>query len=432
MTANASLRLVPVPHSVPQPANDQGDQAAKKPKARRYKGRRNPHLGVTICQPSGKQRRWRLRWTDPDTGETLHEYLTDGQARSEPTRRDAAIARWKAVEARKAELAGGAEKFRAGDMELTAAIDGYFAAQGMLKASESIKAYRRGTNRFAAYCALPAVKVRKCRDVSLGTLRAYRKWLIAQQQKDGNVNDTTNNSLKWLAAVLGELAADQLLPLTREQVKEGLLPLKSQARKKAFHRSAQLRAILAACAAHDELDYNGAFAGCMLPTVLFILLTGLRSGEALLIEWRDVTIDADGKACIHVREDVGKTGERWIYLAHSPLLAHLVANRGNRSDRARILGGSEDTLDEARKRIAEMEGGVAFDCHSLRRTCGTFLFCAPSIFGAAAPYLTAAQLGHTIQTAQKSYVGLVQVDAAHRTTEAAMELGVNLADIPQL
>jgi hypothetical protein len=64
-----------------------------------------------------------------------------------------------------------------------------------------------------------------------------------------------------------------------------------------------------------------------------------------------------------------------------------------------------------------------FTWQALRRTCGTFLTNAPGIFGAASAYRSAKQLGHSVQIAERHYLGLVRGIARDaRTLEVAMQV----------
>lgn len=427
MTLDVQNQPMPVPDSVPLSG----------PRKRRYKGRRNPHLGVTIVRPSAGQVAFRLRWKSPDTGRFVFRKLSDQEARSEDTRRDAAIRQWQELQDRKLQLNTGAEKYTAGDTLIRAAIEGYFTGPATRLAARTQQGYRSRISAFLAWLETPAVNVRKCGQVNARLLRAYRSHVIARNTLDGTkrrVSDATVNAAMWACgAVLGELAKGQEIPMTASAVTEALETVKDRSEKKDFLRPAQLRAILAACIAYDaDTSIRSEIRGRMYATILLVMLTGMRSQEALRLEWRDIGEDPDGRPCIHVRREIAKNGRaRRIYLAHSPLLAHLVGNRRGRADNARVVGVARSVLATARYTIAA-KLGLAFDCKVFRRTCGTFLTCAPNIFGAAAPYMSAQQLGHTVEVAQKNYLGLVQVDRAHTTTEAAMDLQVNLSECPQL
>jgi integrase len=422
MTRNAPNRLRIVAQTVAQtPAPAVERSAPRRPRGKK----RADHRGVFIVPPRGpKAPYWRMRFKCPDTGKLRFVRLTGEQARTVDARRDAAVEMWQSLRGRSTELRAGAERLIDADNPVSETFELYFAGRGARKRPLTQGAYRRGVNAFLAWCALPAVSITRCRQVTPGKLRAYASYAAALKLEDGSgvrAATTVNNALARLGAPLVELAAENKFPLTREQVRAALHPLKAATEKKPFYRSPMLRKIADACTRHDAESYDGAHSGRMLPTVLFVLLTGLRANEALRIEWRDVGIDEDGNARISVRREIAKTDRRRsIYLKHSPLLAHLVSDPRGRT--GTILGGSTETLGTARERIAE-RFSVAFDCQALRRTCGTYLTCAPSIFKAAAPYMSATQLGHSVQVAQSNYVGVVSVSSDACTTEDAMSLG---------
>ena len=55
-------------------------------------------------------------------------------------------------------------------------------------------------------------------------------------------------------------------------------------------------------------------------------------------------------------------------------------------------------------------------------TCGTYLTCAPAIYGAASAFMSAKRLGHSVTVAEKHYVGIVRVSPEARTIELAMQV----------
>jgi hypothetical protein len=76
-----------------------------------------------------------------------------------------------------------------------------------------------------------------------------------------------------------------------------------------------------------------------------------------------------------------------------------------------------------RRRASAAPSPDVFTWQALRRTCGTFLTNAPGIFGAASAYRSAKQLGHSVQIAEKHYLGLVRgIPRDARTVEAAMQI----------
>ncbi len=85
---------------------------------------------------------------------------------------------------------------------------------------------------------------------------------------------------------------------------------------------------------------------------------------------------------------------------------------------------SKDAAIKSMRRLRETYGAPAvFNYQALRRTCGTFLTCSPSIYGAASAFLSAKQLGHSVVVAEKNYVGaLRKIPADAKDLEHAMNI----------
>ena len=101
----------------------------------------------------------------------------------------------------------------------------------------------------------------------------------------------------------------------------------------------------------------------------------------------------------------------------------LAARRLATGGKGNVFGLTRGTAEAARKRLHEYGAPDAFNWQALRRTCGTYLTNAPGIFGGASAYRSASQLGHSVQVAEKHYVGVargIRPDA--RTLEAAMQI----------
>jgi integrase len=389
---------------------------------------------VTLLAPNAARKNpsWRARWVDPDTGKLTTRALAEAESRTAELRRDYAVALAKRNGRRLDELAAGASPHRSANVTIEAAFNQYFESWGKRKRGRTQADYRRACDLFLKWCALPAIDLRTVRQLSKGHLRAYAGHRATAQlsakcgRAGARAASTINKELRWLGAVLGELRAMEVIRLTRDDLLDGLKRLDEPINKREFVRSGELRAILDCCRRHDAEPYAGDHSGKMLATVLFILLTGLRIGEAAAIEWSDVV---DGQ--IRVRAAVSKTNrERVIDMAHSPLLAALVSDPRGRT--GAVLGGTDASLYNARERLIKDYGAPDFDYQELRCTCGTFLTCAPGVFAAASAYMSARQLGHSVAIAEKHYVGVVKVPADARTTEAAMQLEISPEACPRL
>lgn len=412
MTMNP-LRLVP--QTVP-PADP--DAPRKAPASKR----RNTHRGVFILKPEKRNRFYRVRYTDPETDEQKKERIPEHQAKTVDTRRNYAVALAKKLNSRRDEIRAGARPHAEADTALDVAIDGYFATWGARKRPGTQSNYRSTCDAFVEWCSLPAVNVRTVRQLSKGHLS---QWTLARAGAQIKAS-TVNRDLKNLSAVLNKLRAGEVIRMTRDDIADGLKSLDTEHERREFYRVGELAAIVAACRAHDTERPGESPA---LPLVLFLLLTGLRVSEALAIEWRDIGDDE-----ITVRTGVSKTKHaRTIDLHCTPLLAALVSERANHRPSDLVLSGwSRADIHAVRKLLTETYGAPVFTSQGLRCTCGTFLTCAPSIFGAASAYMSAKRLGHSVKIAEKHYTGVARVSPEARTIEAAMQLDVTPASCPRL
>jgi integrase len=228
-----------------------------------------------------------------------------------------------------------------------------------------------------------------------------------------------------------------------------------------FLRASEIRALVEGCQRHDadtfkvtrERDTESRYA----PITAFVvaaLLSGMRFGELTHLRWTWVDLEAQE---IRLPHDATKTGHaRTIGLRESPALAALLARLKLQAGANPFVFGCattdakgkvtyqpmrRDVAEAARRRLIAKErilkgmgrnahkrqprvesfGAPTFTWHDLRRTCGTFLTCAPSIYGGASAFLSAKRLGHSVAVSEKHYAGNlnnISVDAS--TLEEAM------------
>ena len=95
-------------------------------------------------------------------------------------------------------------------------------------------------------------------------------------------------------------------PIARRYPARPIKPLKAPVERKAYLKAAELRALLEAAQRHDAATYTltrveraeGEAEGAtprytpIAPFVVFVLLTGMRLGEALALDWSAVDLDA--------------------------------------------------------------------------------------------------------------------------------------------
>lgn len=456
-TVTDASRLHLVPLEVPREVPREKPPAGRKPA-------RTRHPGVLLLKPDGwpspppaggKNPSWRARHVDPDTGKRRVVTLTPEQARTELTRRAFAVALSAKVRARRDEIRGGSARHAAADLTLADAFARYFDEDfGRLRSVRTRDAYRKTAEQFVEWARVRGHT--RSRDLTKALLadwstsRSKAERLVA---KPGGARGaktargmrsaaTPNKELRQLRAVLRKMRKHDVIRIGRDEISEALEQEKHEYEQKPILRVRQIAQLIDACVKHDAAVFERTRDGRkdtprhkpILPVILFFLLTGMRPEEAVPpnlinmrtgkpaegVAWSDVDLD-EGK--IHIRAAVAKHGhKRDISLGHSPLLASLL--RSERSS-GRILGGyTEDEIGAAIKRLVADYGSPVFTLRTLRRTCGTFLTCAPGIFGAAAAYMSARQLGHSTAVAEKHYTGVVKIPHDARTTEAAMQISV--------
>src|SRR5690606_1453305 len=122
------------------------------------------------------------------------------------------------------------------------------------------------------------------------------------------------------------------------------------------------------------------------------ILSGMRIGELLDLEWSQVDLNSrgdDGQRSgeIHLSLRTKTKKPRTVGLEVSPALRELlVALRAN-SEGSQVFPLSGDVVKSSLRRLRnQFNAQVDWSWNTLRRTCGTFLTCAPGIFGAASAY----------------------------------------------
>lgn len=406
------VRLVPAPKAPPA-----------HPRQVKCRCGGSKHRGVQVIRPSSGHPDYRLRWTDPDDRRMAHRNMTAAESVNADTRCDAAIGHHTDLKTRRRQIDLGAAKYIHGATAIEAAGLVYLASNRHTRKRPSTRAaYQAGWELFCAWCVTR--RHTTMRAITRAMLAEYADARGGIRTRDGAERSpaTVNKELKWLRAVLKELHRRGYLGCTLADIEAGLELLAEDVRPGGVYRTDDIAWILGGCHQHDvatlTANKKNQFARRSLPVTLFGLLTGLRPKEALELDGTDVVM-ANGHPRIIVRSTVAKTRrERYIDTAHSPLLAYLVSARMGQP--GPLLGGTKDGLRNAVTAV-RVNHGAPFTWKALRRTCGSYLTCAPAIFGAASAYMSAAQLGHTVATAQKNYLNTITgIPADARTTEDAM------------
>lgn len=426
---------------------------------KRKKGRRHP--GVVLIKPDPARRiGWRARYTDPDTGKTCKPTLPEPDARDIDTRAAWAGDKSDWIAQRRAELAAGAIPSTGSALDKT--IEHYFTDNAHLD-PDTLKKKRAVMRKLIAWAT--RVKITKADDLTQPALMSFRSVLLNEKKRKAkpggkrgeyvNTGDklsvrAINHNIGETVTVLRYLRKKRLLArVTYEDIEISLAKERPPRKKPDFMKPAACRKLLVSALEHDQETHamtraeargDGAPGSThvhdpIASYVLFMLLTGMRSEEGLACEWSWIDLEAPDENGQPVGEIVvphlkrNSAGERQVRLDVSRTLRDLLSAM---QPEPKLRKGSVFNLTEgeARAALERLQDGnektkrdPVDECwQSMRRTCSTYLVNAPSIFIAASAHLAAAQLGHSVQVAQKDYTGLVRISRDARTLEAAMQI----------
>jgi integrase len=254
-------------------------------------------------------------------------------------------------------------------------------------------------------------------DVSGALLvRAWRD--RATSAREGRAPRTVN---QWLAAAgtfLRWARKRGYCPrLTLEGIADASERVATPTEAPEFLRPEQVRQLLGAVLEYDAGD---ARRRPVAPFLLGLLLSGCRLRELGDLTWGEVQPDG-----LHLAAGRTKTRRaRVVEFGVAPSLQKLlVALRGPRepSPDALVFGRVVQTWTVAVVRLVARYGAPTFTAHTLRRTCGTTLTNATGIYAGASAWHSAKRLGHSVEIAERLYVGhLRDLPADAKTIEAAL------------
>lgn len=443
--------------------------AAKKPEKKRPKRQGKKHKGVVLLPPQAKKRmmRWRARYLDPEAppGVKRHKYESlPAELTTAPQREHWAAMKADELAARRLALALGA--LPATGRKLSDAVDRYFKDHPRL-GERTVEGYRGVANKLVAWGGREGVVIAD--DLTRARLMEFRGELVREPKqraakgngagrrkvatKELRAPERVNTELRRLGTVLRYLIdATELSKLSHDDVRRAVKRLDVPKERITFLRPHEIQKSLEAALRHDAkmfVETRKEHAGLrpkgttlryapIAPFVAFCLLTGARLGEALALEWSQVDLDAlDTSGAkvgeIHLAGVRLKTKQyRDIDLSVSPALRSMLAAMKLASGgKGSVFELTESLVEAAAKRLKAEHGAPgSFGWQALRRTCGTFLTNAPGIFGAASAYRSAKQLGHSVQVAEKHYLGVLKgISAGARTLEEAMQIQQLIAQV---
>jgi integrase len=432
---------------------------------------RSPHPGVKLKRPQPAQRRdyWRAVYVDPDTGKTVYERLDPSVLTTDKARLHWAKRKSDDLAKRVRELADGA--VRATGTSVEDGIKLFFQNMAHIRDSTHV-GYTASANTFLSWCDAERVTLDTLNRAKLIEFRAYAlKQPWRRPVKNGERGErkavdgkrrsvvTVNRDLRVTRIILGWLhKADRLPKLSRQDLEIALERYKEPENVPEYLPSHDLRGFLEACDRHDADTFvltrwhrqrfgqrKGGPADTtarhkpISPLVMAAMLTGMRLDELCLLEWRthvDLNaIDHTGKVVGEIRlraQDTKTHKSRTVAFDVSQALRDLFhALKAAGDGTGSVFNLTFDETQKALKRLRNVYGAPErANYQMLRSTCSTFLTNAPSIYGAAAPFHSARQLGHSVEVAQKHYTGLIRGIPKEATTlEAAMQIEAECAAV---
>lgn len=434
------------------------------------------HRGVLLLPPEGwpgpvpkgsRNPNWRARYTDPETRKTKVQKLTEREAKTVDTRLAFALKKLSDIKGAKTKIVDGATPHFAADTLIEKAFSDFFhpgdkdkgikPGAGSLMDEETQREYGTTADLFVAFCT--ASKIKTVRQLSKAVLHAFAVSRFGAEKsrprKGGKRSErvlsgkrskhTANKELRGLSSMLNSLRRADVIRLAKDDIADGLKRETADTEKGEFLKPKAIRKLIEACLKHDKAVFKitraqkaaGKHAqpqlrySPSLPVILFFLLTGMRKDEGELTEWKFVDLELGQ---IELPGRVTKTGKpRTLTIRRtSPLLQAILsqpkaglvlADTLSRTKGRRALKPSKSSpLDALRKRLIKTYGAPHFTYNGLRRSCGTYLTCAPAIWGAASPWMSAQYLGHTVKVAETNYVGVIEIPHEHDTLETAMLL----------
>ncbi len=369
---------------------------------------------------------------------------------TEIARRGWAAAKSRAILQRRAELLSGAAT--AATMDLAVAVNEFYTRRATLKTS-TLVGYRNGTDGFLSWARSAGLATTEV--ITPRHLLDFRAWwavrpalVPASGERRGQrqVADkrrsplTINRGLGVVRAMLNEWRMIGAAPkLSSDLIRDALKFEKRFRSLPHFLKIHEISALVEAALKHDAETFaltRAEHDGCaepgstrryepISPLVLVALLTGCRFGELASLRWANISM-AENEILLSHCETKTRQARR-IDLTPTPLLAALLGAMKTNHKGDYCLGGvaplRRDIAEAARKRLILKYGAPKFTWHDLRRTCGTYLTCAPAIYGGASAYLSAKRLGHSVAVAEAFYVGAVtNIDRSATTLEACMGL----------
>lgn len=364
------------------------------------------HRGVKFLRLSGG--RVVVRWRDPVTGKPVQRDCEPLGLTNDDLRRRWAVA--KAAELR--------------NLRGTLALGGNVAALVTIEKSQADYlasfANENTTNAKVAPLAsmadyLAQQGAKSVQDITPPILAAWGNHV--RRPANPHIISTRNHHMAaagaWLrwARELGQLPR-----CTPENIKAALKRQTPPKEPIEVLRPQQVRDVLRACIAHDEAEQEQ-----VAPLVLLVLLSGMRYAEAAELVWGEVDLEA--KAVRLPAARVKTKAARTVTLAECPTVLELLgALRLRGGGNGRVFRVDRRHAETMRLRTMAAYEAPQWDWRTLRRTCGSAIVCA-GVLGPGSPFLAAKRLGHSVQIAERHYLGAL-TDLPRDATTIERALGI--------
>lgn len=360
-------------------------------------------MTVRITAPRKGQPSPRARWTDPNTGRRETKTFNASEYSA------ADIDAW--VEKKNLELeASKRANIAATNGELISAhVEPYLASKVLRTSTEAI--YRSSLLRFCAWGASNGCV--KTGQITREKLISFRTFLLVQQRLEPS---TANKVKRNVVSLLLHLYEQSLLSsCSREDIRFGMRRAKE---KKTSKPLVDPQALIESfkCQSFEIQAF-----------VYVLLLTGMRFGELFNLKKRNC-VNLDRMRIELDASDTKTNSARVVWLEESPsvvaVLGEVMKSSSGAGDNDKIWPLTKHQLDSAKSKVVR-SGFPRFTWQALRRTCGSYLTCAPGIYGAASAFNSSKRLGHSVLIAERLYVGAVRgIPFEAKTLELAMGIAI--------
>lgn len=438
-------------------------EATEQTTRKRRRNRRSFHPGVRLKKPAREHRMpyWRAVYDDPDTGKAVYERLDPDLYPTAEARKQWAIRKSIKLRERQVQLDDGARK-RTGE-GFDALIKLFLDSNANLR-DGTLDGYKKSLGNFGRWARENNVTPDK---VTRADLVDFRVWAMklpkkqaARGKKKGQQVDlekrraliTVNSDLRVTGTLLTWLISTERLPrLHLDDLVVGLKKYDVEFQLPEYLSRRKIRRALLCAMRHDAMRFEmtrdekkrfgersnsekGSTArySPIAPFLAAAFLAGMRLDELCLIDFRThVDLDhedLDGNLIGRIRlraEDTKTHRARFVSFEVSPLLRELiVALHKKAGGKGPVFGVTYDEAQSANQRLRDAFNAPAeLTFQMARSTCSTYLTNAPGIYGAAASFHSAKQLGHSQAVQEKHYAGLVKgIRPDMKTLEAAMQV----------